>query len=210
MLLISDDENNTVQQEVNRIRQNIAALTKNAALLETLASSSTYPWKTTAKPTTATGVVAVDEKERLGVSLARGHRRSSSSSALTARQRSFQQNKLPSLGRVDVFFATDFHGGPFQRGSSNSYGGRYNAHDDIGGSSSSEVLRPAVSLGDFECSAGATSQGRRARQLSSGHRTGALVTSARGGGRGGRRRLVGEPAEGAGRVWCTRRVMTAG
>lgn len=211
MVLILDSENDTVRQEANRIRQNIAALTKNAALLETLASSSTHRWKTTTKPTTATGLVAVDEEEGLGVSVARGHRRSSSSGALTAGQRSFKHNKLPSLGRVDVFFATDFHGGPFQRGSSSKHGGRCNAHNDSdAGGSSSELLCSSVSLGDFEFSAGASSHGRRARKLPSGHHAGALDTSPRGRGRRGQRRLVGDPVEAAGRVWCTRRVMTAG
>ena len=42
MLLIYDEEDDTVRQEASRIRQNIAALTKDAALLETLASSSTH------------------------------------------------------------------------------------------------------------------------------------------------------------------------
>lgn len=177
MLLISDDEDNAVRQEASRIREHIAVLTRNAARLEALSSSDRTSSFSSA--TAGAGSGDRDKQQRL---TSRNHR-----NATTI--------QLPpsSLGRVDVFVATEFHGGAFERQNGND--DNCDADNDAGGACPASLSGCDASLGTTTCSGG--TQGPisgRAEELVYAE------------GRGQSVRDV-EVAE---RAWFSKRVLTAG
>lgn len=174
MLLLSDDEGNSVRQEADVIRAKIADLTRNAARLENLPSE-------------------VSSKEPRDCSDSAEAGRTSQNLNVKALK---QHGLLPptSLGRVDVFLATEFHGGPFQR-EENEYFACENDDESY-----------AASLSVCETSLGARTGARGAHSSGLGG-TEAVVCA------GGRRHKEDRDDIGDGkqeRLWVSTRLLTVG
>lgn len=174
MLLLSDDEGDSVRQEADGIRAKIADLTRNAARLENLPSE-------------------VSSEEPLDCSDGAEAGKASQNLKCKALK---QHSVLPptSLGRVDVFLATEFHGGPFQS-EENEYYARENDDESY-----------AASLSVCETSLGARTGVRGAHSSGLGG-TAAVVCA------GGRRREEHRGDVGGGkqeRMWVSTRVFTVG
>lgn len=166
MLLLSDDERDSVRQEADLIRTKIADLTRNAARLENLPSESGSEELPECSDDAETGWTAWDLRV-----------------------------KTLKLGRVDVFLATDFHGGPFEREENECY-----AHENDDGSYAASLSACDTSL--------CAQTGARGEQ-SSGLGGMEAVVCARGRRDGeGRDDGVGEEKEE--RLWVSKRVLTAG
>eukprot|EP00903_Cladosiphon_okamuranus_P016214 g14961.t1 len=164
LLLISDDDDEAVRQEASRIRSKIATSTRHAARLEALAPSSSPPLSSSSLHPSDVG--------HNGTGRSRG---------------GFSPfPPSPQLGRVDVFLASDFHGGPFREHEGRSN----NPHED-----NNHAVAPAsTSQSGCDLSLGSMS----------------LVPTERGTIAGGAAATCDRVVEGAERPWFSKRVLTAG
>lgn len=178
---MSDTEEEAVQKDARRIREKIAVLTRNAARLESLTSAPAGP-----PGANVAGATSRVEAQRTATA-----RPSRGRHPTQIRLRPL--GSLSRLGRVDVFFTTELHGGPFRQ------------QDDYRYPSDHEGWIDPASLSGCDASGGAASLAGGTLSSVSG-RAGAPLLAA-----GGRALGVGSSATDVPqKAWFSRKMLTAG